>query len=309
MIETSRVTSILEKNYIRKLLKKGARIDGRGLMDYREFKITTNIVPKAEGSADVYLGESKVFAGVKYDIGTPFGDNPDEGVCTVMSEFIPMAHPDFETGPPNEYSIQLARVVDRGIRHTNFIDLKKLCIIHGKACYVLFVDIYIADYLGNLVDVSNVAAVAAIMSALLPKGIPNEAGDKAKWDKPNFMQIPVIEIPMTVTFGKLDDFIFVDPIIQEEMVMDGAISFAVDGRNNITSIQKFGSATWTIEEIDRITRIAIEKANELREKLNLNQYRRDPEQYSKEFMAKHPELELPEDSMVSGSVNDDEALE
>ena len=170
-------------------------------------------------------------------------------------------------------------------------------------------DIYIADYLGNLVDVSNVAAVAAIMSALLPKGIPNEAGDKAKWDKPNFMQIPVIEIPMTVTFGKLDDFIFVDPIIQEEMVMDGAISFAVDGRNNITSIQKFGSATWTIEEIDRITRIAIEKANELREKLNLNQYRRDPEQYSKEFMAKHPELELPEDSMVSGSVNDDEALE
>ena len=309
MIETSRVNSILERNYIKKLLKKGARIDGRGLMDYREFRITTSIVPKAEGSADVYLGDTKVIAGVKYDIGAPFGDNPEDGVCTVMSEFIPMAHPDFENGPPNEYSIQLARVVDRGIRHTNFIDLKKLCIIKGKSCYILFVDIYIADYLGNLVDASNVAAVAAIVSALLPVGIPDEKGEKAVWDKPKFMQIPVIEFPIAISFGKLEEFIFIDPSIKEEMVMDGAISFAVDGKNNITSIQKFGNATWTLEELERCTKIAIEKANELRQKLNFNQYKREPEEFSKKFMEAHPELELPSDAeVVSGSIIDEDKL-
>lgn len=124
MMDINEVVSNLEKNYILKLLKQGKRIDGRGLFEYRDVKIKTGFIPKAEGSADVFLGDTRVMCGVKYDIGTPFSDNPDKGVCTVMSEYLPIASPMFEPGRPDEVAIQLARVVDRGIRHTNCIDYK-----------------------------------------------------------------------------------------------------------------------------------------------------------------------------------------
>ena len=80
MIDISKTVSSLEKDYIRKLLKQGKRIDGRGLFEYREVTVTAGFVPKAEGSADVHIGDSRVMCGVKYDIGRPYSDNPDKGV-------------------------------------------------------------------------------------------------------------------------------------------------------------------------------------------------------------------------------------
>ncbi len=61
-------------------------------------------------------------------IGTPFADTPDKGVLSTNAELIPMGSPNFEAGPPDEHSIELARVVDRGIRESEMIDLEKMCI-------------------------------------------------------------------------------------------------------------------------------------------------------------------------------------
>jgi exosome complex component RRP42 len=79
-------------------------------------KITKGIIPNAEGSAMAELGDTKVLCGVKIDVMKPYADRPTEGVFTVQAEFLPLAHPEFESGPPKEGSIELSRVVDRGIR-------------------------------------------------------------------------------------------------------------------------------------------------------------------------------------------------
>jgi exosome complex component RRP42 len=118
----------LEQKTIVDLITKGKRLDERGPLDYRPLIITLGIIEKANGSAQVYLGKTKVVAGIKVEQGTPFPDTPNEGILTVNSEFVPMASPTFEAGPPDENSIELARVVDRGIRESKAIDLKKLCI-------------------------------------------------------------------------------------------------------------------------------------------------------------------------------------
>ncbi len=115
MTKPSRVISSLERKRILRHLENDERIDGRGFWDYREVSIKTNISPKAEGSVDVHLGKTRVMTGVKYDVGTPYSDNPDEGVTTVMAELVPIASAMFESGRPGEDAIQLARVVDRGI--------------------------------------------------------------------------------------------------------------------------------------------------------------------------------------------------
>jgi exosome complex component RRP42 len=148
---------------IEQLIEKGKRLDDRGLLDTREIKIEQGIIEKAEGSARVFMGKTQILVGVKVGLGEPFPDTPNEGVLTVNAELVPVASPSFEPGPPDENSIELARVVDRGIRESKCIDNEKLCIEPGKKVFVVFVDIYVLDHGGNLIDASAIAAMAALV--------------------------------------------------------------------------------------------------------------------------------------------------
>ncbi|MCP4762294.1 MAG: exosome complex protein Rrp42 [archaeon] len=271
MMEISDIVSVIEKKYIIKLLKQGKRIDGRGLNDFRDVKVEVNQIPKAEGSADVKVGDSRVICGIKYDVGTPFEDSPDEGVATCMTEFIPFASPMFESGPPSIQAIEVARVVDRGIRHGDCIEYKKLCIKAGEWVYIIFIDLYVMDYFGNLIDTGAIAAIAALLSAKIPTAKYNKETGKPEWDG-KYMKIPIKQIPISISFGKIGNYVILDPSLPEELVLDGKISYAINEKGEICSIQKAYKAIWSQEEIIKYSKIAVEKANELREKLNLRQY-------------------------------------
>jgi exosome complex component RRP42 len=272
MMDVRRVISTIERKYIINNLKKEERIDGRGLWDYREFEIIPNCIASAEGSADVTLGETRIISGLKYDVGTPFPDLPNEGVCTVMAELIPLASPLFERGPPDEQSIELARVVDRGIRHADCVQTQKLCIKEKEAVYILFIDLYVINYAGNLIDCGGVSALTTLISAHVPEGKWTEekgihwTGNYLTGDK------LVNELPFVLTFGKIDDIVFIDPNLSEELVCDGKLSISVT-ENNVSSIQKSGAATFTFDEVNMLTKKALEIGQKLRKDLNLWQYK------------------------------------
>ena len=272
MMDVKRVISTIERKYITNNLRREERIDGRGLWDYREFKIKPNCIASAEGSADVSLGETQLITGLKYDIGEPFPDLPDEGVCTVMAELLPLASPLFERGPPDEQSIELARVVDRGIRHADCVQTKKLCIKEKKAVYILFIDMYVINYGGNLIDCGGVSALTSLISAHIPEGKWTE--DKGIEWTGNYLNgdYLVNELPLVLTYGKIDNIIFLDPSLPEELVCDGRISISVT-ENSITSIQKSGSSTFSIDEIKMLGKKSLETGKKLRNKLNLWQYK------------------------------------
>jgi len=111
----------IKSTYIKELLNNGVR-SGRGLFDYRNISVVRDIIPNAEGSAQVDLGATKVLVGVKLDIDEPMPDKPNEGNIITSAELLPLASADFDTGPPSPEAIELARVVDRGIRAANVID-------------------------------------------------------------------------------------------------------------------------------------------------------------------------------------------
>lgn len=270
MVEAAKVISATEKRYIEELLEDGKRLDGRGLMDFREIKIETNVVPKAEGSADVFLGNTRIITGVKYDIGTPFPDTPDKGVCTFMSEFVPIAHPMFETGPPREDSIEHARVVDRGIRHSDCIDNYKLCVIPEKWVYIIFTDMYVMNHHGNLWDCGHISSMAALLSAKIPTAKVVD-DDQIEWGG-EYTPLPIESIPMTLTFAKIGGTIILDPDLAEEMVLDARITFTIDEDDMITSMQKGGTGTFSFEEIVECAKKAVPISRNLRDKLNLRQY-------------------------------------
>lgn len=259
------VITRVKKKQIEQLVAKGKRLDGRGLTDYREIKIEQGIIERAEGSAKVLLGRTEVVVGTKIEMGEPFLDTPDAGVLTVNVELVPLASPRFEPGPPDENSIELARVVDRGIRESKAIDLEKLCIAPGKKVFVVFVDVYVLNHDGNLIDASALAAMAALLNTKMAK---YEVEDGEVKIKPGYEPLPIKKRPITVTCAKIGDKLVVDPWLEEEQVMDARISMAFDDDGNICAIQKGGSGYFEPKQVFEAARIAKEKVEEMRKQLN-----------------------------------------
>jgi len=250
---------------ISELLEKGKRLDDRGLLDHRPIKIEQGLIERAEGSARCYLGKSEVLAGVKVETGEPFPDTPNDGVMTVNAELVPLASPNFEPGPPNEESVELARVVDRGIRESHAIDTEKLCIEPGKKVFVVFVDVYVLNHDGNLIDCAALAAMAALLNTKMPN---YEIKDGELKMKQGYTPLPLKSHPITVTIGKINNHLIIDPWIEEEQVMDARITIAINDEGNICAVQKGLSGYFTPQQILEALKIAQEKSAELRKKLD-----------------------------------------
>jgi exosome complex component RRP42 len=260
----SSVITRVKQKQIAQAISKGKRLDGRGLTEYREIKVEQGIIEKAEGSARVLLGKTEVLVGTKIEFGEPFTDTPNEGVLTVNAELVPLASSTFEPGPPDENSIELARIVDRGIRESKAIDVEKLCIEPGKKVFVVFVDVYILNHDGNLIDASALAAVAALRNTKMPNFEVKEGEVKIK---SGYTPLPMKRHPVTVTLAKIGDKLVFDPWLEEEQVMDARLSMAVDDDDNICAIQKGVSGYFTTKEVLEVSKIVIEKAGEIRKKL------------------------------------------
>lgn len=254
----------IDPSLIRQMAETGKRLDNRAPDQYREITLEKNVVTSAEGSARVTLGNTKVVAGVKINVGTPFSDTPDEGVLMVGAEFLPLASPEFEPGPPGEDAIELARVVDRAIRESKIMDMKKLCITPGEKVWMLYVDINIMDDDGNLIDAASLAVMAALTVAKIPR--LDESGDVVAGERTD-EGLPLAGRALSTTFVKLGKTIFADPSLPEFEALDARLTvgtFERDGKTMLSSLQKGGTEGFTPEEIDRIIGMAIRKGDELR---------------------------------------------
>jgi exosome complex component RRP42 len=245
--------------YMFKLLENEERIDGRKMDEFREIKLETNIIENAEGSARVKIGKTDVIVGVKMNIGVPFPDMPNMGVLKTGAEFTPIADPDFESGPPGEDATELARIVDRGIRESDSIDLEKLCLVEKEKVWEVFVDVHIINNDGNLIDASALAAVAAVKTAK----IPDIEDDKIIRDK-LVKKLPIAHEPITVTIGKVADKFIIDPNKEEEEVLDAKLSVAIMENGKVCAMQKGGTHGLIEEDLDVMIELAVKKSKELR---------------------------------------------
>jgi exosome complex component RRP42 len=261
--QISPIAKIKQKTII-DLIAHGKRLDERDIHAYRDLKIDVGVIEKANGSAQVILGKTKVVTGVKIETGEPFPDVPDEGVLTVNAELVPLASPSFEPGPPDENSIELARIVDRGIRESKAIDLKRLCVEAGKKVFIVFVDIYVLDHDGNLIDASAISSLAALLNARLND---YEVKDGQIIYKPSFIPLPIQNYPVAVTIAKIGNSLVVDPSLEEEQVMSSRLTVTFDMHNRICAMQKGGAGQLTVDDVREAVRIAMVKAEEIRRKI------------------------------------------
>lgn len=257
------ITPRLKVNTIVSMLKKGIRSSGRGLMDYRPIEIVPGYVRNADGSALVRLGNTVVVAGVKLEVGSPYPDTPNEGALVVNAEFMPTASPTFEPGPPDESAIELARIIDRSLRELKVIDMGKLAIIPGKRVWVVYVDIYVLDHDGNLVDAASIATLAALLNTSLPKVEVEESGSIKIDRSARVSSLPINNRVVTITVAKAENVLFVDPDLDEESVTETKLIVAVSDDKRIAGLQKSGAGGLTESEIALALDIALKTSGSI----------------------------------------------
>ncbi|MBI2547419.1 MAG: exosome complex protein Rrp42 [Candidatus Aenigmarchaeota archaeon] len=248
------------ENFALELIQNGKRIDKRDFMQFRNIEIKENVIGKAEGSAYVKLGNTQVIAGIKMGVGTPFPDTPNQGILSVNSEFTPLASAEFESGPPGENAIELSRVVDRGIRESKTIEMEKLVITAGEKVYSVFIDIYILDNQGNLLDAAALAALVALLNTRVPKLDADGNIVRGEYER----KLPVVHKPITVSVCKIGDKLFVDPLLEEEAVIDAKLSIAFREDDKICAMQKQGIKGIEFDALEKMVDVALEKSKELR---------------------------------------------
>ena len=262
---TVSVIDELKKAQILELLEQGKRIDGRALDEPREIKIEINAIPKANGSARVYLGDTQVLCGVKIQPDRPFPDMGDKGIFMCTAELLPLSHPTVETGPPRDDVIELARVVDRGIRESHMVDVSQLVIEKDKSVVGVFADVVAIDYDGNYFDACSYAATAALLTSKTPTW--EMVDDKPSVVEDGEKQLPVSTIPVSVTMGKIGNHIVVDPNGDEWASMDCRVTITSDSDGNICALQKGGSDGFTQEEINQCGELSVKIGAKIREQL------------------------------------------
>ncbi len=172
-----------------------------------------------------------------------------------------MAHAEFESGPPSPESIELARVVDRGIRAAEVVDLKSL-FIEEKKVWSIFIDLYVLNYNGNLFDASTIAAMAGLATAKMPK---YEDGKAVYEDRSTPLKLN--NMVMSTTFGKVESALLLDTNMHEENAASTRLTIANDGKV-VRAMQKGLGGSLSAKEIESLVDVSLSKYAEIEKRIS-----------------------------------------
>lgn len=246
----------LLRQHLANLADDGQRLDGRGQWDSRQVDLEVGCLYNGDGSAKVIWGDTVVYVGVKFEVRTPYSDRPTHGSLMCGAELRPVAHRKYDPGPPSPESIELGRVVDRGIRESGCLDMEGLCIVPGEKVWMVVIDIHVLSDGGNLFDAAGLAAIAALHDATVPA---------ERFDVGEDFKLPVSLTPIMCTYTRVGGRYVYDADEQEELGGAERVSVTLGDTGAMHSMQKGLRGTFTPAELAELLDAAAERCAELRE--------------------------------------------
>lgn len=245
----------LLRDQLAKLASDDERIDGRERFERRAIELEVGLLPNAEGSARVRWGDTIIYAGVKFTLREPYPDRPTEGSLMTSAELRPVAHVRYDPGPPSPESIELGRVVDRGIRESGCINMADLCIVPGQSVWNVSLDLHVMSDAGNMFDACALAAAAALRTAIVPA---------ERFDVGEDYPLPISKTPIMCSYQKVGGRFVYDPCEREVLGGDERIHITLGDDGHMHSLQKGLKGTFSHEEFSEILEQSAEKCDELR---------------------------------------------
>lgn len=228
-----------------------------------------------------------MIANVHGEIVPPFPDRPTEGFLHFNVELSPMASQNFEIGRPSPMAVELARIVDRGIRECRALDTEALAIVAGEKVWAITCNIHVVDHGGNLVDCVSLAAIAAMMHYRRPEvSVQNNSTVVYNIDEHAAVPLSLHHIPISISFCFIESrdgdsdgepIIFMDPTDREERITDGSMTFTFNSFRELCAVHKIGGAAISTNDVLRCANIAAARVSELTEILKEEAEKADKE--------------------------------
>ena len=171
------------------------------------------------------------------------------------AELRPVAGRKYEPGPPSPESIELGRVVDRGIRESGCIDMESLCIVPGEKVWGVMIDIHVLSDQGNIFDACGLAAIAALRTAVVPA---------ERFDVGENHTLQVNGTPIMASFTRVGGRFVLDANEHEELGGDERIHITLGDEGHLHSLQKGLKGVFTPAEFAEIFDVAQKRCVELR---------------------------------------------
>lgn len=233
---------------------EGVRTDGRSCEDYRSIELETGLLSNTYGSSRLRLGNTELLTGIKIELGTPNPQNPDEGWVEFHVDCSPNAGLAFQGKGGQELSNGICCHLSRIYNNRKALDLKQLCIVPHRHCWVVHVDVIVLEYGGNLFDSVSIAVKGALHNCGVPK-VSVTPGDEGEFeinlpdDPLDVNKLNIKGCPIMVTISKIGSRHIVDATLEEEFCSHASLIIGVTSKGLITGMKKVGTGSLCPESI------------------------------------------------------------
>lgn len=196
-----------------------------------------------------------MLAGVRLEVMVPSSDAPAEGQLVVSVEMTALATPDYRPGKQPGIAHIIQQRLSDVLLGCKVLQLSDLCIAEGQAVWVVYLDLYILNAAGSLLDVSLLAAVAALQDTRLPIVHMTEEGNvergaadgeeetaeaaAAADSRGDSRLLQLHGRPLSLSCGLYKELLVADPDHEEETLMAASISVVMDEQQ-----QMLGEGFW-----------------------------------------------------------------
>ena len=278
-----------EIEYTLKGCENNIRVDGRGLTDVRPYEVVVGSLALSNGSARVSLpgGSTDVVCSVKAEVCPILGglgsSQGEVGEIEISVEFLGNAGVTSNFGARTmkvKHEAELSRILQKLL--ANAVDLKALCIVPGKWCWKLFIDLLVLSGEGNLIDCCSFAIYSALNATLIPNlTVVEKEGNitgKAKGSDDFIVDGDITNAvcprgadncPISITVCKISqsNHMIVDALPEEEICSSTLISVSIDKNGTICGVQKCGSGSLPASQLNQVTGIASSVSTSIFQKL------------------------------------------
>uniref|UniRef100_A0A914DGJ6 Ribosomal RNA-processing protein 42 n=1 Tax=Acrobeloides nanus TaxID=290746 RepID=A0A914DGJ6_9BILA len=275
-----------EKNYIIDGVQDGMRADGRGHFDYRPIFIESGVLATTDGSARIRIGTTDVLVGIKAELATV--ENTQEAVNRIkfFVDFSANATPQFEGRGGESYALEIANTLYEAYNNDNVLpDLSKL-ILSKTHMWVLYADIVLLQYGGNIMDAASLGVRTALADTKLVNVVVRPADEgKLMVDLPDerkLWSLDVSKVPLVVEASKIGDVSVVDATIIEENCATSSLFVGImppecdynpsapsvsDDDCVLTLVRKSKGGSLELESIEEMINTGVRAARELNKAL------------------------------------------
>ncbi|KRX72266.1 Exosome complex component RRP42, partial [Trichinella sp. T6] len=223
-----------EMFYVTEGFEMNIREDGRSRNCFRPVLIRTNVIESANGSALVQIGEMSVTASVWLDFGTPLETAPDQGMIDFKSRFFISEESDEETSNDVKEAENISRIFKQAYYSQSAFDRKQLCLVTGRLCWNLKVDLLIMGKGGNLFDVASIAVKMALHNTIIPQVEASCPKNDTRTinvenDISKGFSLNISNVPMLVTIGIYGTMHIIDMNQKESECMHKIMVIGISG--------------------------------------------------------------------------------